>query len=110
MSEPTDPEDAKLVTLARSARSRAGSAEGAAVRDAMGRTYAAGGVDLSSLHLTAVQAAVAIAVASGSPELEAAALVGESRELAVADAAVLAECGVGAVHLAGPDGVVHSRR
>ena len=34
-------EDAKLVTLARSARARLGAAEGAAVRDEMGRTYVA---------------------------------------------------------------------
>ena len=35
------PEDAKLVTLARSARGRTGAAEGAAVRDTDGRTYLA---------------------------------------------------------------------
>ena len=34
-----DPEDAKIVTLARSARARTGAAEGAAVRDTDGRTY-----------------------------------------------------------------------
>ena len=34
-------EDRKLVTLARSARARAGSEQGAAVRDGDGRTYAA---------------------------------------------------------------------
>ena len=38
------PEDAKLVTLARSARGRTGAAEGAAVRDTDGRTYVAAGV------------------------------------------------------------------
>lgn len=110
MSEPTDPEDAKLVTLARAARARAGTAEGAAVRDTLGRTYAAGAVDLASLQLTAVQAATAIAVASGSPDFEAAVLVSEGRELTVADAAVLDECGVQAVVLAGLDGTIHSRR
>jgi hypothetical protein len=36
-----DPEDAKLVTLARSARGRTGAPEGAAVRDTDGRTYLA---------------------------------------------------------------------
>ena len=35
------PEDAKLVTLARSARARTGAAQGAAVRDGDGRTYVA---------------------------------------------------------------------
>jgi len=39
-------EDAKLVTLARGARGRAAAAEGAAVRDEDGRTYAAATVEL----------------------------------------------------------------
>jgi cytidine deaminase len=70
-----DPEDAKLVTLARSSRARTGAAEGAAVRDDMGRTYAATTVALPSLSLTALQAAVAAAVSSGAQRLEAAAVV-----------------------------------
>ena len=37
-------EDAKLVTLARATRARARAAEGAAVRDLDGRTYAAASV------------------------------------------------------------------
>jgi hypothetical protein len=72
-SEDLDPEDAKIVTLARSSRARTGAAEGAAVRDSDGRTYAAASVDLPSLRLTALQAAVAAAVSSGAPGLEAAA-------------------------------------
>lgn len=36
-----DPEDRKIVTLARSARARNGVPEGAAVRDETGRTYVA---------------------------------------------------------------------
>jgi hypothetical protein len=75
-----DPEDAKLVTLARSSRARTGAAEGAAVRDDMGRTYAASTVSLPSLELTALQAAVAAAVSSGAAGLEAAVLVGGSSE------------------------------
>ncbi|WP_086825703.1 hypothetical protein [Allokutzneria sp. NRRL B-24872] len=70
-----DPEDAKIVTLARSARARTGAAEGAAVRDTDGRTYSACTVALPSLRLTAIQAAVAAAVASGAEGLEAAAVV-----------------------------------
>ena len=54
-----DAEDAKLVTLARAARARIGAAEGAAVRDSDGRTYAGATVALPSLTLTALQAAVA---------------------------------------------------
>jgi len=80
------PEDAKIVTLARSSRARTGAAEGAAVRDTDGRTYAAASVDLPSLQLTALQAAVAAAVSSGAPGLEAAAVVtdGEPDEASVA--------------------------
>ncbi len=70
-----DPEDAKIVTLARSARARIGAAEGAAVRDTDGRTYTACTVALPSLRLSALQAAVAAAVASGAESLEAAAVV-----------------------------------
>ncbi|MGQ0839591.1 cytidine deaminase [Actinokineospora sp.] len=73
-----DAEDAKIVTLARSSRARTGAAEGAAVRDTDGRTYAAATVALPSLRLTALQAAVAAAVSSGAEGLEAAAVVTES--------------------------------
>ncbi len=68
-------EDAKLVTLARSARSRTGAAEGAAIRDGTGRTYAAVSVSLPSMQLSALRLAVAMAVASGAEALEAAAVV-----------------------------------
>jgi hypothetical protein len=70
-----DPEDAKIVTLARSALARTGAAEGAAVRDTDGRAYVGVTVSLPSLTLTALQAAVAAAVASGATGLEAAAVV-----------------------------------
>jgi hypothetical protein len=59
-------EDQKLVTLARATRARTGAAEGAAVRDSDGRTYAGATVSLPSLELSAVQVCVAMAVASGS--------------------------------------------
>ncbi|MYS45960.1 cytidine deaminase, partial [Streptomyces sp. SID5998] len=76
-----DPEDRKIVTLARSVRARNGVPEGAAVRDETGRTYAAGSVDLASLQLSALRTAVAMAVASGATSLEAAAVVGEAEGL-----------------------------
>ncbi|MCG5432551.1 cytidine deaminase [Mycobacterium sp. MYCO198283] len=76
MSDPLDAEDAKLVTLARSAMARAEAGSGAAVRDGDGRTYAAAPVTLTALRLTALQAAVAAAVSSGATALEAAVLVG----------------------------------
>ena len=72
-----DPEDQKLVTLARSARARTGAAQGAAVRDGDGRTYVAATVQLPSLHLSALQVAVAMAVSSGAPGLEAAVVLGD---------------------------------
>ena len=70
-------EDAKLVTLARGAKGRAGAVQGAAVRDDDGRTYAAATVTLPSLTLTALQTAVAIAVSSGATALEAAVVIGD---------------------------------
>ncbi len=76
-----DPEDEKLVTLARSARVRSGSAEGAAVRDDIGRTYVAATVSLPSLTLTALQAAVAAAASSGATALEAAVVVTTSADV-----------------------------
>lgn len=65
-------EDAKLVTLARATRSRTGAAQGAAVRDTDGRSYAGASVSLPSLQLSALQVAVALALSSGAPGLEAA--------------------------------------
>ena len=72
-----DPEDAKLVTLARSARARTRAAQGAAVRDTDGRTYVAATIDLPSLHLSALQLAVAMAVSSGALGLEAGVVLGD---------------------------------
>jgi hypothetical protein len=98
-------EDQKLVTLARSARARTGAVEGAAVRDGDGRTYAASSVQLRALSLTALQTAVAMAVSSGAPGLEAAAVVSEAEVLDALGAAAVAELAPSAaVHLARPDG------
>ena len=44
-----DAEDNKLVVLAKATRARTGAAQGAAVRDLDGRTYAGATVDLPSL-------------------------------------------------------------
>ncbi|MCP2334251.1 hypothetical protein G443_004521 [Actinoalloteichus cyanogriseus DSM 43889] len=82
-------EDSKIVVLARSVRARTGAAEGAAVRDLDGRTYAAATVTLPSLRLTAVQAAVAAAVASGAEGLEAVAVVTEAGDVDEASRAVI---------------------
>lgn len=93
-------EDAKLVTLARATRARTGAAEGAAIRDADGRTYAAATVALPSLALSALHVCVAMAVASGSRGLEAAVVLGESGQVADEDLAALRDLG-------GPGVVVH---
>ncbi|MFC5856920.1 cytidine deaminase [Streptomyces chlorus] len=107
-SSALDPEDLKIVTLARSARARNGVPEGAAVRDENGRTYVAGTVALDSLKLTALQTAVAMAVASGAKSLEAAAVVTEAGSVPEADRAAVRDLGGPGtpVLLAAPDGTV----
>ena len=109
-SSALDPEDRKIVTLARSTRARNGVPEGAAVRDETGRTYVAGTVDLPSLKLSAVQTAVAMAVASGAESLEAAAVVTSAEVAAEADLAAVADLGGPGTPLlvAGPDGAVRA--
>lgn len=110
-AEPIDPEDAKIVTLARATRARIGASEGAAVRDTDGRTYAAGTVALSSLRLTALQAAVAAAVSSGAEGLEAAAVVTNADSVDADSLAAVRELGAAALVLvAGLDGAVHTTR
>ncbi|RII17207.1 hypothetical protein DSC45_13670 [Streptomyces sp. YIM 130001] len=107
-SSALDPEDRKIVTLARSARARNGVPEGAAVRDDTGRTYVAGTVDLASLKLSALRTAVAMAVASGAESLEAAAVVSTAGELSADDVAAVGDLGGAGtvVLLAGTDGEV----
>ena len=111
MSEPVPelpgPEDVKIITLARSARARVAAAEGAAVRDETGRTYAAAAVALPSLQLSALHLAVAMAVSSGATSLEAAAVVNDGRDLDDGDVAAVRELGPEAVIFrARPDGTV----
>ncbi|MBC8993253.1 cytidine deaminase [Micromonospora chalcea] len=109
---PADPaelsaEDAKLVVLARGARGRVAAVEGAAVRDQDGRTYAAASVALPSLTLTALQLAVASAVAAGASRLEAAVVVTEASTLDGAGHAAVRDLSADApIHVAAPDGAV----
>lgn len=101
------PEDAKIITLARSVRARVAAAEGAAVRDETGRTYAAAAVALPSLQLSALQLAVAMAVSSGARALEAAALVSDGAAPDPRDLAAVRELGPDAVVFhAAPDGTI----
>jgi hypothetical protein len=74
---PEDPENLKLITLARASLVRTGAAQGACVRDTEGRAYAAASVHLEHLRLSAVGVAVAMAVSSAAGGLEAVAVVGE---------------------------------
>jgi len=105
-----DAEDAKLVTLARSARGRTGAPEGAAVRDGDGRTYNAGTVALPSLSLSALQLAVATAVASGATKLEAAAVVTTAPAVDPVGLAAVRDLSPQApVFLAAPDGTVRGQ-
>ena len=101
------PEDVKIITLARAARARVAAAEGAAVRDETGRTYAAAAVALPSLQLSALHLAVAMAASSGASALEAAALVNDGDPPDPRDLAAVRELGPAAVVFhAAPDGRV----
>ena len=101
------PEDLKIITLARSTRARVASAEGAAVRDETGRTYAAAAVALPSLQLSALRLAVAMASSSGASTLEAAALVSVADKPDPGDLAAVRDLGPEAtVFLVGPDGTL----
>jgi hypothetical protein len=108
MSTPAElgPEDAKLVTLARSAQARARviAAQGASVRDTDGRTYVAATVDLPSLSLSALQAAVVLAVSSGALGLEAAVVLGGEPADAAGVAAVRDVAADATVFFVTPDG------
>lgn len=102
-------EDAKLITLARAAAARLGASEAAAVRDDTGRTYVAGPVELPALRLTALQAAVAAAVSSGTAHLEAAAVVCDSEPAGLEAAADLLIAG-GPILIADRSGSLRERR
>jgi hypothetical protein len=109
--ELADPDDAKLVTLARSNRARAKSLEGAAVRDTDGRTYSAASVDLPSMHLSALQVAVAMAISSGVGGLEAAVVVTDLLAVGEPDVSVVRDfAGPGVpIYRADPGAVVHDQ-
>jgi hypothetical protein len=110
VTEALDPEDAKLVTLARSARARTGAAQGAAVRDGDGRTYVATSIALPSLALSALQVAVAMAVSSGAPGLEAAVVIGDEPADEAGVSAVRDLSPAAPVYAADPAGAVTGMR
>lgn len=98
-------EDAKLVALARQARARIQAPEGAAVRDDMGRSYSGASITRPGLQLSALQLAVAQAVAAGARSLEAGVVVSEDTEPDVSPLAGLI-APTGPVHVCMPSGDV----
>lgn len=75
--EPTDPEDIKMIGLARSALARNHALDACCVRDTDGRSYVGTAVDLEHLQLSGVQVALGMAVSSGAQGLEAVAVLGD---------------------------------
>jgi hypothetical protein len=73
----TNPEDAKLETLARATQRRTGSEQAAALRDSTGRTYVAINILTPSLTLDSVAAVFTVAMASQISGIEAAVVVGD---------------------------------
>jgi hypothetical protein len=106
-----EPEDNKLVVLARATRVRAGAAEGAALRDLDGRTYAAATVDLPSLKVSAVGVAISMAVASGAKGAEAVVVLSEG-DLSEGDLEIVRQfAGPGVpLHKGTPAGAVEDTR
>jgi cytidine deaminase len=101
------PEDAKLLTMARSARARISAIEGAAVRDGDGRTYTGATIALPSLNISALQLAVAAAVAGGATVLEAATVVTEASTVDIQGYAAVRDLAKESpLYLATPDGQV----
>lgn len=68
----SNPEDQKLLTLAKATAARVSATQGAAVRDETGRTYAAASVKLDSITLDALELALGMALSSGAIAIEAA--------------------------------------
>lgn len=107
--DPLDPEDHKLVVLARATRARTGAREGAALRDLDGRTYAAATVDLPSLQVSAIGVVISMAVASGAKGAEAVVLLTGSEVRAQDRAALTDFAGAGVRLLVGTEtGSLHS--
>lgn len=74
----SNPEDAKLATLATSTLARTGAKQAAALRDVTGRTYVAINISTASLSLDAVQAVFTVAAASQISGIESVVIAGES--------------------------------
>ena len=88
-----DPETSKLMTLARGARARITAAEGASLRDDMGRTYSGASVHRGSLELSAIELTVASAISSGATGIEEVVLCSDEQALRPTDAQALHSLG-----------------
>lgn len=87
------PEDDKLVTLAKGARSRVQATTGAAIRDTTGRTYASANVARENLILSAIQLAVGQAVASGAMGIEAVVVMDDADQIELQDLEIVRSIG-----------------
>ncbi|MSO33952.1 MAG: cytidine deaminase [Candidatus Nanopelagicaceae bacterium] len=83
----SNPEDEKLLTLAKATAARVSATQGAAVRDETGRTYAAASVELDSITLDALELALGMALSSGATAIESAITFG-SKPIARAQLAI----------------------
>ena len=103
-------EDAKLVTLARLACTRAlgQPPSGAAVRDSDGRTYAGALLHTGGVRISALAVALGAATSSGARTFEAALLVGD--EPGRDDQALLDALAVPYLVLADADGTILDAR
>jgi hypothetical protein len=72
-----NPEDDKLVTLAKATLTRSGAKQAAALRDNTGRTYVAISVASPSLNLDAFEAVLTVALASGITGVESVVACGD---------------------------------
>ncbi len=72
-----NPEDVKLVTLAKATLTRSGAKQAAALRDNTGRTYVAISVASPSLNLDAFEAVLTVALASGITGVESVVACGD---------------------------------
>lgn len=73
----TNPEDAKLETLARATQRRTGSEQAATLRDSTGRTYVAINISTPSFSLDCLAAVFTVAMASQISGIEAVVVVGD---------------------------------
>jgi hypothetical protein len=93
----------KLLTLARGARGRIDAAQGAAIRDSIGRTYAAPNIALPDFTVSALNLALANAIAGGSTGIDMAVVVQDDPVVDITALRHVAGVGI-PVHIYAPDG------